>query len=67
MGASGSAGHYWAERHRDALAKADQTRDHGLREIYIELADHYLTMEQLMMEAEERAAARSLVASERRQ
>ena len=67
MGASRSAGHYWAERHRDALAKADQTRDHGLREIYIELADHYLTMEQLMMEAEERAAAKSLLASERRQ
>ena len=67
MGASGSAGHYWAERYRDALAKADQTRDRGLREIYIELADHYLTMEQLVMEAEERAAAKSLLASERRQ
>lgn len=67
MGAGGSAGHYWAERHRDALAKAHQTRNHGLREIYIELADHYLTMEQLVTEAEQRAAARSPRASERRQ
>ena len=67
MGASRSAGHYWTERHRDALATADQTRDNGLREIYIELAEHYLTMEQLMIEAEERAAPRSLLASERRQ
>jgi predicted protein tyrosine phosphatase len=67
VGASGSAGHYWSDRHRHALAKAEQARDHGLREIYIELADHYLTMEQLVMEAEERAAARSLLASERRQ
>ena len=67
MGASRSAGHYWTERHRDALAKADQSSDHSLRGIYIELADHYLTMEQLMMEAEEGAAPRSLLASERRQ
>lgn len=42
------SGRYWSERHRDALSKAEQSRDPALREIYLELADHYRAMEALV-------------------
>lgn len=42
------ARHYWHNRYLDALAKAEQAGDPALREIYIELANHYLTMDSLV-------------------
>ncbi len=45
-------GRYWHQRYREALDKAEQSRDPVLRDIYNELADHYLKMELLVRETD---------------
>lgn len=44
-------GRYWNGRYLDALAKAKLTHDPELRNIYLELADHYLVMSSLVGES----------------
>jgi hypothetical protein len=43
---------YWHDRFLEALAKAERSRDPALQEIYLELADHYRTMDSLIAESE---------------
>jgi hypothetical protein len=45
-------GRYWNERYLDALAMAELSRDPELRNIYLELADHYLAMMSLVGESD---------------
>lgn len=39
---------YWHDRYLEALSKAERSRDSALRDIYLELADHYYTMDVLV-------------------
>lgn len=43
---------YWHDRYLEALAKAEQSLNPTLREIYLELADHYRTMHSLVGDAD---------------
>ena len=44
---------YWHDRYLEALVKAERSRDPALREIYLELADHYRTLDSLVGEVED--------------
>ncbi len=41
---------YWHDCYLDALVKAERSRDPALREIYLELADHYRSLDALVGE-----------------
>ena len=48
---------YWHDCYLDALVKAERSRDPALREIYLELADHYRSLDALVGEVEDAGTA----------